>query len=292
MDLKRLFFPGDRDGVPRRPVPPEEAQAERLEPRAEREALHNLVLALWLQVAEGFRPDEHAHEEHDFRAIAAPVEAAMAALPADRAPDAALCRRLLGVLVAALPERLAALHERIDLLADTCRNHEKELNVLKLATSWQTDESDRCRKMIVEGLRGRESVLPMPGPDGVQPLLSELLAALLHVQRPPPPTQAHAGRRQTRAGSGPGRPDPAPATASTSEGAIVARILRETLDGSSSVGRLARVLEDRDLAQRLADQAAENRRYRTLLVRIGLLPRQEDGDEAEAEAEDEDEAEH
>lgn len=278
MDWRRIFARRPRDGEARRPVTPEEAHAERLEPGAERAVLPNLVLVLWQRVAQGFRADEHAHEEHDFRAAAARVEAALAALPAERAPDPALCRRLLAVLVEALPERLAAMHERIDLLADTCRNHEKELNVLKLATSWQSDESERCRTMILEGLRGREALLPMPGPDGVQPLLSDLLAALLHVRRPPPPTQAHPGRRQPP----PAEPaSPAdPAAPPLSEGATVARILRETLAGTSSVGRLARVLEDRELAQRLADQAAENRRYRTLLVRIGLLPRQERDEEA------------
>lgn len=281
MDVKRFFARGGRDGVARRAVTAEEGRAERLDPAAEREALPNLVLALWRVFADGFRADERAHEERDFRAAAAGVEAALAALPAERAPDPALCRRLIAALVAALPERLAALHERIDLLADTCRNHEKELNVLKLATSWQTDEAERCRAMIVEGLRGREAVLPMPGPDGVQPLLSDLLAALLHVRRPPPPTVAHAGRRQAAPAAAATAADPS--APPPSEGATVARILRETLAGASSVGRLARVLEDRELAQRLADQAAENRRYRTLLVRIGLLPRPGDGEGAHDE---------
>lgn len=279
MDIRAIFSRGERDGGARRSIPPAEALAQRLEARSQHEVVHNLVWALWQHVVSGFRADERAHEEQDFHAAAITVAASLAALPADRAPDPALCRRLLAVLVSELPERLAALHERIDLLADTCRNHEKELNVLKLASCWQTDEAERCRAMIIEGLRGRESVLPMAGPDGVQPLLSDLLSALLHVKRPPPTTQAHQGRRQPPPpDAGTAQPDSGPATAATSEGATVARILRETLAGTSSVGRLARVLEDRDLAQRLADQSAENRRYRTLLVRIGLLPRQE-GDE-------------
>lgn len=280
MDLKGIFSRGERHGGVRRAVNPSEAAAERLDPRAEREVLHNLVLAVWQQVVASFRDDERAHEEREFRSAAAGVEPALAALPTDRAPDLSLCRRLLGVLVLEMPERLAALHERIDLLVDTCRNNDKELNVLKLASSWQTDEMERCRSMIVEGLRGRESVLPMVGPDGVQPMLSELLSALLHVKRPPPTAQAHQGRRQSRQAADPAdvHSTTTPAATAASEGAVVARILRETLDGTSSVGRLARVLEDSELAQRLADQAADNRRYRTLLVRIGLLPRQ-DGDD-------------
>ena len=276
MNLKAIFSRAERDGGARRAITPAEALAERLEPRAEREVLHNLVLALWQQVVASFRDDERAHEEEEFRVATTTVATSLSALPVDRAPDPALCRRLLAVLASELPERLAALHERIDLLADTCRNHGKELNVLKLASSWQTDEAERCRAMIVEGLRGRESVLPMAGPDGAQPLLSDLLSALLHVKRPPPIAQAHQGRRQVKpVADAEAQPASGPAAVATSEGAQVARILRETLEGTSSVGRLARVLEDHDLAQRLADQSAENRRYRTLLVRIGLLPRQE-----------------
>lgn len=274
MGLTEIFFRTDRRAPARRNPTEAEATAEEVDAKAER-ALHaNLVLRLWQAFTEGFRDDERAHEEARFREAAAAIDERLAALGPDAAPDPATARRMLWLLATALRMRVEDLHDRIDDLANACRERDGELNVLKLGSCWQTDELERCRAMIVEGLRGRETVLPMVGPDGERPPLSELLAALLDVRRPPPPAVAHEGRRQTARDEEPAARAPdAPPPAQESEGAMVARILREALAGQASVGRLARVLEDKELAQRLVDLGAENRRQRELLVRIGLLPR-------------------
>jgi len=272
MSLTGIF---SRNGpIPRREVSPDAIASDKLDPKVEREIVANLILDLWTSFAAGFRDDERSHEGERFRAIAPEAAASADRLPPDRAPDALLQRRLLAALVAAVPERVAGLHERIEDLLGTCRNRDRELNTLKLSTSWQTDELERCRTMITAALRGRETMLP---PGGVQPLISELLATLLNVQRPPPRVEVHEGRRRDKTTAS----DPTPAsgnhTASATdeaddEVAGVRRILREVVKGEASAGKLGRVIGDLELARRLADMAAENRTYRHTLKRIGLLP--------------------
>ncbi len=256
------------DGGARRPVLPNEGVAMQLPGAAEREVTANLVLTLWTSVADGFRADEHAHEAADFRADAATALTDLAQLPSDRAPSPALCRRLLAVLATQLPERFAALHDRVDELTDQCRTREQELTVLQLGSSWQTDELDRCRQMIADALRGRE----VTRPTGTLPLVSELLAALLNVARPAAAVQAYGGERTTRTDAPETAIEPEPT--SESESSVVRRVLKQVLDGTAHAGRLARVLDDQALAERITDLADENRRYRELLLRIGLLPRE------------------
>ncbi len=273
MSLTGLF---SRNGpIPRREVLNDEVASDKLDPKIEREIVANLVLQLWTSFAAGFRDDERAHEGERFRAIAPEAAASVEILPPDRAPDALLQRRLLAALANAVPERVAALHERMEDLLGTCRNRDRELNTLKLSTSWQTDELERCRTMITAALRGRETMLP---PGGVQPLISELLATLLNVQRPPPRVEVHEGRRRDKTTAS----DPTPASgthtigkdedADDSDIAGVRRILREVVKGEASAGKLGRAIGDLELARRLADMAAENRTYRHTLKRIGLLP--------------------
>lgn len=275
MGLTALF--SRDDSLPRCAIAPDQGLAEKLEAKHERTVQANLILSLWQALAEGFREDERAHEQARFHSHASEVAARVAALPADRAPGAGLARAMLFILHTCVGERVADLHARIDELAATCHDRDTELNVLKLGTSWQTDELERCRMMINEALRGRDTVLPTVGADGAQPLLSELLAALLHVQRPIPPPQAYEGRRkECRAATEASVPSPSretPPTSEQGEMAAVRRVLREVLEGTTSAPRLARLIEDKDLARQLADLASEHRHYRGLLQRIGLLPR-------------------
>jgi hypothetical protein len=150
---------------------------------------------------------------------------------------------------------------------------QRELNATQLASSWQTDELDRCRAMIADALRGRETVLPS---GAAQPLVSELLATLLNVQRPPPPVESHQGRRRERSGTDVEESRQASAKPATgSEYATVVAVLREVLAGNASAGRLARLIDDRELCLKLADLAGEHRTYKGLLQRIGLLPREQ-----------------
>jgi len=271
------LFRGSRRAA-RRAVDESTACAERLGSAEEQAVVANLVLALWHRLAGGFRNDESGMEQPKFQADVAAVADRVDALPADAAPDPALCRHLLFVLDQQVPARIDDLHARIDDLAAACRSRDKELNVLKLGTSWQSDELERCRSLIAEALRGRETILPM-SPDGARPLISDLLAALFNVQRPPPLVRAHETRRQTERGSEvePAVPDANEAAdpqsgSATVELAAVRRILTEVLDGSAGVPKLARLIEDQVLAKRLAELAGEHQRFKDVLMRIGLLP--------------------
>lgn len=259
--------------IPRRPVTAEEIVQDKIDPKVEREVISNLTLTLWLGVISNFRSDEESHEGQRFRSAAPGAVAGAERLPPDRAPEGILLRQLLAALAHAVPERVAALHDRIEDLLGTCRNRDRELNTLKLSTSWQTDELERCRTMINAALRGRETMMP---PGGVQPLISELLATLLNVQRPAPRVQVHEGRRRDKTTGADQTPESGTRTitdeAEDGEIAGLRRILREVVKGEASAGKLGRVLGDLDLARCLADMAAENRTYRHTLKRIGLLP--------------------
>jgi hypothetical protein len=188
---------------------------------------------------------------------------------------------MCSILGPALVERIQGLHERMDDLLDSHRSKDRELSTLKLSSSWLSDEMERCRSMIEQALRGREAMMPKPGPDGMKPLISDLLAVLLDVQKPTPPTQVHEGRRRDRTAADvvePQRQQAAtqavPVTGPTDDLASLRRVLHEVLAGEASSGKLNRALggSDLDLAKRLADLAAEHRTYRLTLRRIGLLP--------------------
>ena len=130
--------------------------------------------------------------------------------------------------------------------------------------------------MLMHQLRSRETMLPGPGPDGTAPLVSHLLATLLHVSAPPPRPEASVGRRATEPPADvPSASAPAAAdNADDSERTIIRRALREVLDGTAQAPRLVRALDDQDLGRRLADLAAEHRSYRAILQRIGVLPKE------------------
>ncbi len=241
--------------------------------RTEREALGHLVFDLWMAVANGFRADEQSVEAKNFAEDGAVVIAELATLKPGQPPDQPLMQRMLRVLATVHGERITNLHERLDDLSETCRARDRELTIQQLASSWQSDELERCRTMLMQQLRSRETVLPGPGPDGAAPLVSQLLATLLHVSAPPPRPEASVGRRATE----PTADVPTePATADSaddSERTIIRRALREVLDGTAQAPRLVRALDDQDLGRRLADLAAEHRSYRAILQRIGVLPK-------------------
>ncbi len=244
--------------------------------RPERDAVGLRLLELWRSIANGFRADEQSVEAAHFAELGAPISVELAALKPGQVPDLGLMQRMLTVLGPEIAERIGDLHARIDDLADNCRTRDRELTMQQLAASWQSDELERCRTMLVDQLRGRETVLPGPGPDGAAPLVSQLLAALLHVSAPPPRPEAHGGRRTTEAPAAPAEAadSDGDATADDSERAVILRALREVLDGTAQTPRLVRALDDQVLARRLADLAAEHRSYKAILQRIGVLPRE------------------
>jgi len=244
---------------------------------ADREAVPRLTLALWQALAAGFRPDEQSVEGARFAEHTADIAAAVAALPPFQLPDVALCRRILEALASATGDRVSDLHERIDELAATCRARDRELTTQKLAGSWQSDELERCRTMLVQQLRGRETVMPSNNADGTAPLISHLLATFLNISAPPPRPEASVGRRASAADETSGVPErvaPAPLDPAAGERAVIVQVLREVLDGTAQAPRLVRALEDADLAKRLADLAAEHRTYRGILQQIGVLPKE------------------
>ena len=243
----------------------------------DREALSNVVLHLWKTVANGFRDDEQTLEAQRFQERTTAVQADVLALTPGATPDPSLMRRMVEVLLPAVEERICELHERIDELDDQCRTTHRELTTQQLAGSWQTDELERCRTMLVQALRGRETVMPSAGADGTAPLVTQLLAIHLHIEAPPPRPVAALGRRaETRAVSetSSSRTLHAVKSKPSSERAIIAQVLREVLDGTAQTPRLVRALEDQELAKRLADLAAEHRTYRGILQQIGVLPRE------------------
>ena len=125
--------------------------------------------------------------------------------------------------------------------------------------------------MLIQALQGRETVAPAAGPDGAGPLLSELLSQVLNIAAPPPKPVASQGRRsETMAAATAATTEPAPAP--VGERAIIAQVLREVLDGTAQAPRLARALEDQQLARRLADLFHEHHSYQTILRRLGILP--------------------
>lgn len=280
MGLTGLFA---RSGPPRRrALTDADLAGDKVDAKQEREVLANALLDAWTRLAESFREDEQAHEGEAFRQQVGEVIDGVAALPADHAPDGPLLRRIAVALGPAIEERVDGLHDRIDDLAGTQRAQQQELATLKLSTSWLDDEMERCRTMINQALRGRETLLPTTGPNGMKPLISDLLAKLLDVQKPLPPTKAHQGRRRGTTTSEGTEGEHATKTAPTSESkrsptataaAGLAHILEEVLAGEASAGKLNRALggKDLELAKRLADLAAEHRMYRDTLKKIGLL---------------------
>jgi len=276
MSLTDVLFRGNRPPA-RRPIFHDEAIRADLSGKEEREVLANLTLQLWERLQEGFREDEREVEAANIAELAVSLQERLAALPPAVAPDPALMRLLLAVMDRALTARVSDLHARIDELADGHRATERELETQRLAGSWQTDEFERCRTMITAALRTRESWIPTRA-DGTLPLVSELLAALLHVQAPPPLPQAHAGKRTDADGNplaaSPTRERPAPSDDGASEGLpLLRKVLADVLDGTSQAPRLGHALEDLDLARRIGDLVAEHRSYRAILQRIGVLPK-------------------
>lgn len=244
---------------------------------ADREALPRLTLALWHALAASFRPDEQSVEGARFAEHTHAISESLSALTPTQLPDASLCRRMLESLAQALGDRVGDLHERIDELAATCRARDRELTTQKLAGSWQSDELERCRTMLVQQLRGRETVMPGNNADGTAPLISHLLATFLHISAPPPRPEASVGRRASATDEASGvheRIAPAPLDPGAGERAVIVQVLREVLDGTAQSPRLMRALEDADLAKRLADLAAEHRTYRGILQQIGVLPKE------------------
>lgn len=237
---------------------------------ADREGLAKALVAMWQAMADGFRGDEQSVEGAMFAERTAAVRAELAALPPGTLPDLALQRRMAEALAPAIAERTADLHARIDDLDATIRTRDRDLQVQQLAGSWMTDEMARCRGMLMQALQGREAVLPASGPDGAGPLLSELLALVLNIAAPPPKPVASQGRRAETRELEAAKPKE-PAAQPVGERAVIAQVLREVLDGTAQAPRLARALEDQELARRLADLFHEHRSYQAILRRLGIL---------------------
>lgn len=242
--------------------------------RPERDAVGTLLLHLWKAITAGFRADEQSVEAAHFAQLGSSVSSEIAALKPGQPPDLPLMQRMLAVLGPEIGERIADLHARIDDLVDSCRTRDRELTIQQLASSWQSDELERCRTMLMQQLRSRETVMPGPGPDGTASLVSQLLATLLQVSAPPPRPEAHSGRRATDQPLTETTLPEAGESYDDSERAVIVRALREVLDGTAQTPRLVRALEDHTLARRLADLAAEHRSYKAILQRIGVLPRE------------------
>ena len=237
---------------------------------ADREALGRAIVQLWTTISHGFREDERSVEGAQFLEHTAGLATELTALPAGQLPDLSLQRRLLEALVPVAGERTRDLHARIDDLDATIRTRDRDLQIQQLAGSWMTDEMSRSRGVLMQALQGREVVVPAHGPDGTGPLLSELLALVLNIAAPPPPPVASLGRRTENREAEAVKPKE-PAAHPVGERAIIAQVLREVLDGTAQAPRLARALEDQELARRLADLFHEHQSYQAILQRLGIL---------------------
>ena len=235
---------------------------------ADREGLARALVAMWTAMANGFREDEKTVEGAIFAEHTAAVRNELAALPDGQLPDLALQRRMAEALTAAVADRARDLHARIDDLDATIRTRDRDLQIQQLAGSWMTDEMARCRSMLMQALQGREAIVPANGPDGAGPLLTELLSLVLNIAAPPPQPVASQGRRNETAET---IKPKEPATQPVGERAIIAQVLREVLDGTAQAPRLARALEDQQLARQLAELFHEHQSYKAILKRLGIL---------------------
>ncbi len=237
---------------------------------ADREGLARALIAMWTAITDGFREDERTVEGAIFAEATAALRAELEALPEGELPDLALQRRMAEAIAPAIAERTRDLHLRIDDLDATIRTRDRDLQIQQLAGSWMTDEMARCRAMLMQALQGRETVAPAKGPDGAGPLLTNLLALVLNIAAPPPKPVASQGRRaETR--ELPAVPSE-PSSQPVGERAIIAQVLREVLAGTAEAPRLARALEDQQLARQLADLFHEHHQYRSILRQLGILP--------------------
>jgi len=132
----------------------------------------------------------------------------------------------------------------------------------------------------------------------VPPTLNELLCAMLGIQAQPPKPQAHTSRlrRQSREDEAGAAGDAAPqepdsgeqealerqATADAeAEGKLLAKVLGDMVAGRTTLAKLTKTVEDRDLARRLLEMSTEFHRNRGILARLGLLPNSAQGEGGE-----------
>jgi len=223
--------------------------------------LAEMLLDFWDTFFECFREDEPEFELARFRDEAAEVQEQLDALPPGMPPDLVTCRQVLYLLLSFARDRFESWSKRFDDVAAQHRQLQAEVQAAQLTTSWLTDEMQHCREMIGNALKQRDQRVPN-GPDGAEPRVTDMLGALLGVSAPAPKIEVHTSRirRQTTA-----------ATESEPPEVRLQQTLDDLIAGRASVAKLNRVLEDRELALQLYEMAAEHRRFKGILSRIGLL---------------------
>lgn len=244
--------------------------------------LAELIQDLWADFFACFREDERDFELAQFREQAAAIQTVLDQQGEDGIPDLVTCRQMLYLLARFVGQRFGHWDARLDQLLAEHRDQAAQINAIKLSTSWQSDELDYCRGIIASALKSRDSFIG-ENKDGTPLLVSELLCQLLAISKAPPRPQAFRRRGTTKEDATTGEPGAEGGKAVTAqegkaegpaegEWAVVRRTLRDLLDGKATVAKLNRLLEDEELAQRLSGMTAQNRQYRTILSRIGLLP--------------------
>jgi hypothetical protein len=242
-----------------------------------------LLLELWGTFFSCFREDERAFELARFQDQAADVQQQLDELPSEAIPDLVTSRRLLFLLTRFMREHFDSWDNRLDQMAAQIRELQQQNHAVELTNSWQQDETQRCRQLVADQLSRRETVIPS-GRDGMPPLLSQLLCTLFDISSIPQRPQAHlrtttAELAQAEGGESAQTPaatdlrsDTDPALSADDDTAIIRRVLRAMLRGEATPAKVTRTLEDADLAQELCRLSEENRRYRTMLSHLGLLP--------------------
>lgn len=247
-----------------------------------------MVQALWERFFLSFREDERNFERQRFEEAAAAVQDELDLLQPGEAPAPTLVRRMLHLLDRFGAERFASWNDRLEQLLLDHRQMQAELQSIKLASAWQVDELARCRQLIENALRTR-CVTVVNKADGAPLTLSELICLLLGVSAPPERPPMRSRIRSTTAGDSdqepaPAQPlgDPSPPQGVQALGpeAARARALTALVEGRATLARLHEALGNLPLAKRLLTLSAEHRRYEAVLGRVGLLPKQEKGQQA------------
>lgn len=250
-----------------------------------------LLLEHWSTFFTCFREDEKAFELARFQDQAADIQKRLDHLGPNDVPDTVTSRQLLFLLSRFMREHFKSWDNRLDQMVAHIRELEQQKQAVELSNSWQQDETARCKELVSDQLAGREAVMPT-GANGMPPLLSELLCTLFDVSSIPERPRAHTRQRaaEEEATATPTdepvtdlRSDTDPAEALDDDTAIIRRVLRAMLRGKATPAKVSRTLEDHDLAVELCRLSEENRRYRTMLAHLGLLPADQQSDRPDDE---------
>ncbi|MDA3962738.1 MAG: hypothetical protein PF961_18290 [Planctomycetota bacterium] len=246
----------------------------------------DMLQDFWATFFACFRDDEQGFELEHFKREAAEVQEQLDEFGPDGAPDLVTCRQMLFLMSRFARERFDSWSARIDEMLMAHSQQHQELEAIKLTSCWQTDELNHCKELVTNAIKQRDMRVPAKG-DGVPPTLNELICALLGIQAQPPRPQAHTSRMRRKtppegtALEAKGSEEVSPESEALerkstqeaeAEGKLLLKVMRDMINGKTTLAKLTKAVEDRDLARELLEMSGEFHRNRGILARVGLLP--------------------